>query len=396
MACFNCCPFGAIEKARDKRGFFYPFINPSKCTECGKCSRICPVNSNVSEVSDFNQKVYACHIKDKNSRLSCTSGGAATAISEKLIEMSGKVYGAAFDENLTVCHSEAKKVKDLEKLKGSKYVQSDLGNVFKKIADDLAEDIHVLFIGTPCQVAGLQAFLGAENPLLITCDLVCHGVPSPLAFSKYIEHMESEHDSKVRSVNFRHKEPGWKLFSMKLDFENGGSYIGNAYEDCFHRAFLLDYICRDCCAKCKYANTHRVSDITLADFWGYKHTTQIPDDDKGISLVIVNTQKGCELFDSIKSSLYWIDKPLAEAVDGNPCLSHPFKPNKDKEKFWKLFLKQGFSKKIIKKYLYNYDEELRRKAIERKKKLRRDTFLGYIHAIKKNGPFGIIKKILHQ
>lgn len=351
FACLHTCPVNAINIEKDIEGFDYPNVNEHKCIKCQRCIKVCPANEKLVIGNKFEQRVYASWTKDTITRQQSTSGGMFTELAKFIIRQNGRVYGAAFDDEYNVHHIGIGNIEDIFKLQGSKYVQSYLGNVYKDILNDLEVGKYVLFSGTPCQVAGLRSYLEKDYDMLYTCDLVCHGVPTPSFFDAYKDYMIRRYRSNIVGINFRYKKPGWKEYSMKLDFANGRKYISSVFKDKYHRAFLDNFIERECCHGCKYSCSNRVGDITLADFWGYiANKPEYNDDDKGISQVIINTDKGLRLFDLLKSNIIYDEKTLEEAVNGNPCLSHSFPANPQRSAFWRGYELSGF-KYVSEKYL---------------------------------------------
>ena len=342
MACANLCPQKCISFAPDNEGFLRPQIDENACINCGLCAKKCPQNT----TPDFfkNGKVYACWHRDQSIRKKSTSGGAFTAIAEYVFARGGVVYGAGFDENMMVRHKRIERVEDLDQLRGSKYVQSYIGEVYAFVQKDLKANRLVLFTGTPCQVMGLKACLrNKDSDNLITVDLVCHGVPSPKIYKDYLNHMEQQYGSKAKMVNFRNKKPGWFIFGMKIEFENHKVYRKNKFKDSYTSGFLNDYFIRPNCHLCQYTTTRRVADITIGDFWCFKSkNAKFRDTDKGISLCLLNSPKAVKAFESFSKSLVYIEDDLEYAADHNVPLRKPFRPNPNRAEFWDEYQKRGF------------------------------------------------------
>ena len=359
MCCANICPFGAIEIGTDKYGFYVPKVTTEKCTKCGLCKLKCPQNHTIPKENNL-KKVYASWSIDNNIRQNSTSGGLSYIIAEYIIKKGGIVVGVVFDEKFQVVHKCIDNIEELSKMRGSKYVQSYIGYSFKEIKTYLDNGKIVLFTGTACQISGLNSFLKKEYVNLITLDVLCHGAPSPLFFKDYKDNMEKK--GKINQINFRYKKPSWTIFSMKIDYQNNNKYIKITFKDKFLRAFLNDYITNPSCSNCKYASANRVSDITLADFWGYiSEKRKYRNTEKGISLIIVNTEKGKNLIEKNSDKIILIDKTFNEAAEGNQCLRKPFKKNKNFDNFWIDYNEKGYEY-VCNKYLENKKDTLKRKT----------------------------------
>lgn len=351
MACYNICPVGAISISQDRKGFYVPEIHDAKCIHCNQCVSICPELRHSR--GQPPQSVLACWARNDVLRQASTSGGIFSGLAAETFRRGGVVCGVCLDHNLVARHVIVENIEKLTPLRGSKYVQSDVGNVMNACKQHLEAEKQVFFTGTPCQVAGFKNFLGHGYENLLTADIICHGVPSPLVFDKYLRFIESTYLKKIMSVQFRYKKPGWTVFSMQIVFEDQSEYIADSMTDPYLIAFLKDYISRDCCARCRYAVDWRQGDLTIADFWGYvsdKWATR--NTEKGISLVLQNTAKGIEALDAIAKNYIIVEKTMEEAKSGNQCLSRPYPPNKETEKFWRKFLSDEKFEDVLKEYLY--------------------------------------------
>ena len=225
QACFNICPKNAIEMIEDNEGFKYPSINKEKCIKCGLCEKVCPYVNEYSKKQILNESIaYGGWNLNEEIRRISSSGGIFTAIAKYIIEKNGVVCGAIFDENLNVVHDIVDNLNDLKKMNGAKYVQSDMRDNLKKIKKYLDNGRLVLFSGTPCQVSGLNSYLNKEYNNLYTCDIVCHGVPSPKVFNKYKKELEKDNSSKISFINFRDKITGWKSYSFLVKFKNNKTF----------------------------------------------------------------------------------------------------------------------------------------------------------------------------
>lgn len=357
MACVNACPIDAIQMKADEEGFARPVVDDSRCVQCGKCQRACP-QLVPGKRPEEEKQVYACWVKDPGLRKKSTSGGAFSALAKHILAQGGCVFGAGFDENLNVVHKQVRSQRGLAQLRGSKYVQSYVGLTFREVKQCLLEGKKVLYSGTACQIDGLYAYLGERyEGQLFTVDLVCHGVPSPKVYRDYLEYMQQQFGAPVKQVFFRNKEPGWYVFGMKLVFKNGKTYKASTYDDPYIRGFLRELFLRSSCHQCAYAGTDRVADITLADFWGYWNTCRADrDHDKGVSMVMVNSENGKALFAGIQEPMRVWERPLAQAVNGNRALRKCFPPSEKREQFWEDYGNMPFSQ-IVEKYLYPEPKE---------------------------------------
>lgn len=237
MICAEVCPKSAIDYQVNSQGFWYPHIEEDKCIGCKKCEKVCPVH--VNNKFEKTKDIVAAWNKDKDRRLTSTSGGVFYPIAKNILDCGGIVYGAALDKSNSVYHARIESVNALQLLSGSKYTQSNTEGCYKKVKDDLLLGRRVLFSGTPCQVSALKSFLGEEYENLICIDIVCHGVPSPKVFSDYLEYISMKYSSIPVKINFRYKKPCWSVFSMKIDFEDGNTYIASKFKDPYLYFFLV-------------------------------------------------------------------------------------------------------------------------------------------------------------
>lgn len=341
-ACYNICPKGAISLEESSDGFKYPVINKDKCINCGLCKKVCPVlNSKTTEKKVY---AYACYNKDKKIRKNSSSGGLFNLIGSYIIENDGVVFGARYDEDFNVVHDYITNKKDLYKFMGSKYLQSSLNDSYKKVSIFLKEGKKVLFTGTPCQIEGLYSYLGKDYDNLYTQDIICHGCPSPKVWRKYLNSFKE----KVTTVNMRNKDNGWNDFSMKIDFENKTFNVSHNI-DKYMYFFLSNFSLRESCYNCSFKNKYRKSDITLADFWGIDNIKPKLNDDKGISLVLVNSKKGKELFDGIKDKLIYEEVDFEKSISYNTAMTESCAMPKKRNSFFKDLDKMSFDK-LYKKY----------------------------------------------
>lgn len=314
-ACENICPINCVSMTTDEEGFWYPRVNNSKCVRCRKCIEACPT---VNNKTIKNEPVaYACINKNEVIRLESSSGGIFTLIAEEIIDNNGIVFGAEFNEKFEVVHGYIDSKEDIKKFRGSKYVQSKIGDTYTQAKQLLNSGKEVLFTGTPCQIAGLKAFLGKHYKNLLCVDFICHGVPSPKVWERYVEYRKKIAKSSVQRIAFRQKNEGWKRFSVLFLFKNGTEYRKNFRQDLYMKAFLKDICLRPSCYDCKFKTLHRDSDITLADFWGIEKILPDMDDDKGTSLIFINSKAGQTMFDKIKDKMFFKEVDIKEAIKYN-------------------------------------------------------------------------------
>ena len=335
MACVNICPKGAINIKVNKEGFSYPEIDEDKCIECGLCKNTCPANQYAPKIN--TPKAYAAYSLDNKIRLNSSSGGVFAFLAMHILSLSGSVYG------VTIIDNEAKHIKitnenGLKQIMGSKYVQSDTENTYKQVKQDILDEKHVLFSGTPCQIAGLYNYLSnfktLNMNLLYTVEVVCHGVPSPKVFKKYISEKENKYGSNVQNINFRDKTRGWENYNINIQFKNKKKYTKKFNEDIYMRTFLKDIALRYSCYDCNFNGLNRVADITLGDYWGVQYKYKHLADNKGISLVLVNSNQGGKILENIKSKIYIESTDLDYAIQNNPCIIKSVPLNKNRHNFF--------------------------------------------------------------
>lgn len=370
-ACVNICPNKAIKMIEDEEGFLYPEIDKSKCIECGLCKKVCAFQNGYdidNRLKDIN--VYATKSKSDEVRYKSSSGGMFTEISDYVLKNNGVIYGVAFDSNFKAIHIRAENEKERDRCKGSKYSQSELNDIYLKVKSDLEENRLVMFTGTPCQVAGLNKFLlGTNKEKLILIDIICHGTPSPKLFQDYIKCIEKINKSEVKEYYHKAKDLGWGHIE-KVVYKNGKVDKTSLLSQAWKMIFYTNLGLRPSCYNCKYTNTKRSSDITIADFWGIEKSSPEFADKKGISLVIVNTNKGQEVFDNIKNNIDYKEENIDNAIIKNPQLKQSVKIDFEKRKeFWNAYNRKGM-KYIIKKYgrynLKSYVKDSLKKLLKKK------------------------------
>lgn len=338
-SCVQICPKQCITFQQDSQGFFYPLVNQDICINCGLCDKVCPIK-NVKEYSlSSDTPVYAAYNKEEEQRMTSSSGGIFQLLASNIIQKNGVVFGAKFDSDWNVIHDFAENLNQIEDLKRSKYVQSRIGSSFKKVKYFLGQGRLVLFIGTPCQVAGLKFYLRKDYPNLLTADVVCHGVPSPMVWQKYLKEKRheiamshegvNENDVVFKSISFRDKVKSWRKFNLTFKYnicKSGTDKVVDGimsryvWEDYYMLSFLHDYANRPSCFDCQFRNGKCQSDLTLADFWSIEKLTDNIElkSDKGTSLIMVHSHKGNKLIGETSCIL----SPFAfkESFRGNPAV----------------------------------------------------------------------------
>ena len=346
-ACYNKCPKQSITMFEDEKGFRYPKIDKELCINCGLCDKVCPIIN--SKQTQTEPKAYACYNKNEKIRLASSSGGIFTLIAQNIIEQGGVVFGAIFDSDFSVKHTYIEKVEELDKLRTSKYLQSRIEDTYKQVEEFLKENRKVLFTGTPCQIEGLISYLGKQYENLYTQDIICHGAPSPKVWKKYLEFMNKRAEGKPVQINFRQKDDGWNLYALSLKYNNN-AYKINHKNDLFMKAFLKNVSLRDSCYNCSFKKKNRLSDITLADFWGIDNIAPEMNDNKGTSLVIVNSNKGNKMFEAIMKDITYKEVNFETAIKHNPSMTKSVQPHKNRNVFFENLDNIEFDE-LIKKYI---------------------------------------------
>lgn len=326
-ACLNICPKQAIKMREDECGFIYPAIDEEKCIRCGHCKRVCAFQNKEEKNSPI--ECYAAISKNTDQARQSASAGIFAAIATTVIENGGIVYGAAFDEKWKVHHISASTLDQLSTLQGSKYAHSDIERIYTDVKGKVITGREVLFSGTPCQVAGLQGYLGKEYENLLTIDIVCHGVPSNQMFQDYLKTLEIKHGGKIQKFTFRDKSIGWGI--------NGSAVINGKKIKIWQSAssylfyFTKGWIYRENCYRCPYACEHRPADITLGDYWGIEkqHPELLKkggwDESQGISLMIFNTNRGKQYFKYVEEIIELSHSTFEKASKYNEQLRMPSK-----------------------------------------------------------------------
>lgn len=313
-ACYSVCPTGAITMEEDEEGFRYPKIDKDKCINCHLCEKVCPIaTKKIEEKSgqasivnnSTQQRAYVVNNKDEQIRRESTAGGAFSAIAKYVIEQGGVVFGATFDKDFNVHHTFIDKKEEIYKFRGSKYVQSNIGESFKQAKEFLDNNKMVCFSGTPCQIEGLKKYLRKEYDNLITIDVVCRAVPSPLVWRKYLEWQDKKLNGKIEKILFRDKSKyGYKYPTMTIKTDKE-VYKEGVESDPYLRSFFNGYAVRPSCLDCQFKKRYRVSDITIWDCFEIEKFDKKLDDDKGTTRILIQSLKGEKIFDKIKEDFYY-------------------------------------------------------------------------------------------
>lgn len=340
-ACAQLCPTHAITMEEDNEGFLYPRVDVARCVDCGLCQRVCPVINRYAPREPL--ALYAAKHRDDAVRLSSSSGGIFTPLAESVIADGGVVFGAKFDTTWSVVHAYAESAEELATLRGSKYVQSSMGDSYISAKRFLEDGRKVLFSGTPCQIAALKHALGRDYDNLLTVDIACHGVPSPRVWRDYLSSKRLKmHAADITALSFRDKRDGWRNYNVKICFAPAGG-AEHAAEVCtvtpyrrdlFMRGFLKNIYLRPSCYRCAAKCGRSGADLTIADYWGVERYHAPLDDDRGVSLILVNTPRGEALLRGVVAQVECVATEYDNALRHNPCIKHSVSEPPQRAKFW--------------------------------------------------------------
>lgn len=346
-ACANICPKNAISFKEDKYGFLFPEIDESLCVECGKCKTACAFQNSEKEYRRTPIKGYAAVLKDKKRLKQSASGGVFWSVAEWVIGKGGCVFGVVWDSDMNPVHACAETIEQLVPMQGSKYVQSNVGNSYNRVMEELAQGRWVLFTGTPCQVAALRHYLRNKNSdKLITLDLVCHGVPNNKLFHKTIDSLEKQYGGKIVDFHFRHKRPDWLNGCIWVKIKKKNKYITRVVfhlESPYFTFFTpKNQSCRQSCAGCKYSSTHRVGDMTMGDFWGFEKAGIKLRYIDGLSCLLVNNENVLPIVSELNLDLQEV--PIEKIIKGNAQLQHPYYKDAKWDNTMDSFANEGYER----------------------------------------------------
>ena len=366
FACAESCSIKCIKVVSDANGFFYPQIDEKTCIGCKKCEKICPVlNKTVctSEDEGYPEALAGYSLDPENRRLS-SSGGIFTALSLQILEKNGIVVGAAFDKHFNVEHIIVKSKEELFKLRGSKYIQSDISGCYEKVKELVQRGTLVLFSGTPCQIEAMRAILGKTYDNLILVDIVCHGVPSNRVWQQYLYWQKAKHNADLVNVNFRDKCNGWNKFSLSLTFDDGTRYQGILDEDPYMKAFLENLCLRESCYQCPFKTKKHNSDLTIGDLWGIDEIAPELNDDAGTSVVFIQSNKGKKVIDILSKVAYLKTVGSKISIEKNGAMTHSVYRHPMREYFLKKLDNVDFDKLVSKCLSPGIGTRLERKILQ--------------------------------
>lgn len=343
--CGDCCPHASISYEIDNEGFWYPKVDIDTCTNCHLCEMVCPMLTKSDFIVRYETpKVFAAFNKNEEIRLDSTSGGVHSLLAEYVFAQGGYVGGAVYNTDHTVSHITSDDPSKLDEIRSSKYLQSKMVGQYMEVKELLNLGKTVFYCGAPCQIQALYKYLRKDYDNLITADFICRGVNSPKVFVSYINMLERQYGSKATKIKFKCKKWGWHNFSTRVSFANGMEYC----KDRDHDLFLIGYLqsgifSRPSCYDCHFKGFPQKADITLADFWGIEHLDPGMDQDKGTSLVMVNSDKGLDIFNIVKDKLVWKEFTMSDAKIGNKAIDSSMKPVSDnRDSFFDAIDKKPF------------------------------------------------------
>lgn len=367
-ACTNACPFHLITMEEDSDGFIYPKIDVEKCIDCHLCERTCPMLRDRNELcnEDVDYPLfYAGQLKNAEELTEVSSGGAFWAFAQVIIAEGGVVYGAVQEDVDHIFHIRASSLDDIKIIRRSKYFQSDMGVTFLRAKEDLKIGLKVLFSGTGCQIAGLRGFLNKEYDNLITCDVVCHGVPSRKVWRVYRREKEDQEGKTITDLVFRDKSAGWSHNQYKITYTDGSIEKEASTKQLFHAGYLRGLFYRPSCGSCRFASLPRVADITLADYWKYKGRFRENGSDLGVSLIAINSKKGAKMLSIATKYLDYDITTRDLALRSCKHMDEHPTENPDRAAFFILFNKAGYHTAANKYIKYRRKKDIIKRVLHR-------------------------------
>ena len=346
-ACVNACPVNCIQMQEDTEGFKYPHVDSDHCVNCHNCEKVCPVINTPK--NERKPAAFLARTRDSELLSKCTSGGVFTEIAREIVKNGGIAYGVVYGESFNIQHERISNLSGIERIPGSKYVQSDVGTIFAQVKEDVIAGNQVAFCGTPCQIAGLKNFLSKEYGNLLLIDLVCHGVPSPKLWRTYVDYIEKKH-GKLRFANFRSKRLGYHVSVMEERFESGKTQIGSARTNLMSKCFFQNVADRPICYECPFKTVSRCSDLTIFDGWhASEYIPGLKDDDKGYTVILVQSERGEKALSEYGEcfNLYEINEERAISLDGSMAINSVKRPQ-IREEFYSLLQEYGIEKTVEK------------------------------------------------
>lgn len=344
-ACVNACPKECISLEYDEEGFKYPNVCQEECVKCERCVKVCPI-INKKSIKKFDQYAYLVQNKDSKILDESTAGGAFSAIAKYIVQNNGIVYGACFDDNYKVIHTSAMTLEDLSKFRNSKYVQSDLGKTFKEVKKYLDEDRLVCYSGTPCQIEGLLLYLGKKYDNLVTVDVVCRAVPSPGVWNDYLKLINN--DGEIESIRFRDKTLGYHFSTMEVKYNKNNTQRGGIESQPWLRMFFSGMIIRESCSKCKFRSQYRNSDFTIWDCFNVYHLDKSLNEEKGVTRVLLHTDKAIKIFKIISSDLEYREITIDKAVENVREFVQSPEINNQRKEFFDLYRSESLTEALNK------------------------------------------------
>jgi len=338
-ACVDVCRKDVVRMVIDREGFRYPKIDGGLCVDCRRCEDVCPVKKQSTK-KEVSRQYFAVQAMDEKVRYASSSGGMFPILAEYVFRQQGVVYGAAFDKNMRVVHREIRGREELDSVKRTKYVQSSMKGIYRKIETRLKKEQWVLFCGTPCQAEGLRRYLKQPYPRLILADLVCYGVPSPGIWRDYVKYLEGKYGGKMMDFSFRDKRMHDSGHTCSYVI-GGQEHSGSLFADSYCGMYFTNHILRPSCHDCKFCTMERNSDITIGDFWGIEKVKPEIDDGMGTSLVILHTEKAREIWEAVRDETFWFCCEEKDVLQ--PRLTEPTEAAKSRGFFMAFYRMLPFS-----------------------------------------------------